>query len=96
MKAILPDVRQLELRRTVFVSVIGVLLVCLLALLANQLKQAIIANKNIGSELANTVSSTQAGLAKKPMRYEATINNWKRYRSSETKPTEIATKMPRE
>lgn len=45
MKAILPDVRQLELRRTVFVSVIGVLLVCLLALLANQLKQAIIANK---------------------------------------------------
>lgn len=96
MKAILPDVRQLELRRTVFVSVIGVLLVCLLALLANQLKQAIIANKNIGSELANTVSSTQAGLAKKPMRYEATINNWKRHRSSETKPTEIATKMPRE
>lgn len=94
MKAILPNGRQPALRRCVS-PVIGVLLVCVLALFALQLKETMLAGSNAGAELTATRSSRPSDLAKKPLRYEAIINNWKRYRSSETRPTEIATKISR-
>ena len=89
MKVILPNNLRLVQRRFTLPVTIGVLFVCLLAFVANQLKPALWGSNDKVLVAKAASSGPELGFAKKQLRYEATINNWKRYRSSE-KPAEIA------
>jgi hypothetical protein len=94
-KIIRPDGRQLVHSTWALSALIGIVAVCLLGLIAISPRAALWVSNAAQAEFAGAVSeeSEPILLTKKPVRYEAVINNWKHYRSS-AKPNEIAGSTP--
>jgi hypothetical protein len=91
-------VRQLLHSTWALSALIGILAMCLLGIIASYPRTALWLSKAAQAEFADALSleSESTPLAKKPVRYEAVINNWKRHRSSATKPNEIAVSVATE
>ena len=94
-KVIRHDGRQLVHSTWALSALIGIMAGCLLGLIAISPRAALWVSNAAQAEFAGAVSegSEPILLTKKPVRYEAVINNWKRYRSS-AKPNEIAASTP--
>ena len=94
-KVIRPNGRQLVHSTWALSALIGIMAGCLLGLIAISPRAALWVSNAAQAEFAGAVSegSEPILLAKKPVRYEAVIDNWKRYLSS-AKPNEIAASTP--
>lgn len=68
---------------------LGIMVACLLGFIASYAKEALRVSNTAQAQAAGpaTLASKPVLATKKPVRYEAIIANWKRYRSA-TKPDE--------
>jgi hypothetical protein len=91
-KVIRPVGRQVDHSAWILLALIGIMVGCLLGFIASYPRAALWVSNAAQVEFAGAVSlgSDPILSAKKPVRYETIINNWKRYRSSAIKPNEIA------
>ena len=87
-----PDGRQLVDRAWTMPVLIGILVACVLGFIASYPATALWVSNAAQAEVAGAASPMlePVPMAKKPVRYEAVINNWKRYRSFAAKPRDIA------
>ena len=94
-KVIRHDGRQLVHSTWALSALIGIVAICLLGLIAISPRAALWVSNAAQAEFGGAVSegSEPILLTKKPVRYEAVINNWKHYRSS-AKPNEIEVSTP--
>jgi hypothetical protein len=97
-KVIRPGGRQLVHSAWALSALIGIMVACMLGFIASYPRAALWVSNAAEAEFAGAVSlgSEPILLAKKPVRYEAVINNWKRYRTSAIKPNEIAASIATE